>query len=196
MRSVLRKPGDYKTVPWKNGRGTTRELAVHFGEDEERYLWRISIAGVTEDGPFSEFQDYERTLMMIEGQGIKLSHSDGTEIKLNKAYDKAEFSGDLITVAELADGSIKDFNVIVLRGRCQADVQLISEDRSYTIRGDEICFYAVIDSEFSFDNRSYSISEDHLMIFSGMSGLPVVNVKKGEMISASVRYISSDRSSQ
>ncbi len=42
---------DYRTMPWKNGLGQTTEL--HRVDDATgQMLWRVSIAGVAQDGPF------------------------------------------------------------------------------------------------------------------------------------------------
>lgn len=188
MEFKLQKPADYKTVPWKNGRGLTKELAVHFGDDKERYVWRISIAGVTEDGPFSDFRGYERTLIMLEGNGIELSHSDGTESKLIDINGIARFSGDLITNGKLTDGQIKDFNVITLREKCTADTRIIKEGVLYRTEGDGICVYAVTGSEFVFDGRTFSVPEDHLMTCYGKISTDI-KVKQGRMIAVTFRYL-------
>ena len=47
---------DVKASPWKNGGGVTREIAkgAAAGPDDD-WGWRISIAEVERDGPFSTF---------------------------------------------------------------------------------------------------------------------------------------------
>lgn len=189
MEFKLITPADYKTVPWKNGRGLTKELAVHFGDDKERYLWRISIAGVTEDGHFSDFLNYDRTLMMLEGNGINLKYSDGTENMLERPYDIAKFSGDLITEGKLTDGHIKDFNVIALREKCLTDTVIISKDDQFQMDGDEICFYSkLVTSEFVIGERTFSVPEDHLLIIILDRNSKLI-MKSGKLIAVTIRYI-------
>jgi hypothetical protein len=50
---------DYHLVPWKNGGGVTREVAACYpqGGDGQDFLWRVSIATVAGNGPFSHFGD-------------------------------------------------------------------------------------------------------------------------------------------
>ncbi|HAJ22213.1 MAG TPA: HutD-family protein, partial [Rhodospirillaceae bacterium] len=64
------KAQDYKETPWKNGGGITREIALK--EDEDGFLWRLSIADVRTDGPFSSFPDRHRILTVIAGVGMRL----------------------------------------------------------------------------------------------------------------------------
>ncbi|XES00502.1 HutD family protein [Streptomyces sp. S1D4-11] len=57
-------------VPWKNGGGVTREIvAWPEGADMGDFEWRVSLADVGGDGPFSAFADVDRILTMVEGGG-------------------------------------------------------------------------------------------------------------------------------
>ena len=46
---------DYRVTPWKNGAGVTREIAAAAASvgSETPPDWRISMATITEDAPFS-----------------------------------------------------------------------------------------------------------------------------------------------
>jgi environmental stress-induced protein Ves len=48
-------PEGFKEIPWKNGQGITCELRVCHGDLGEGFLWRLSRARVTRNGPFSDF---------------------------------------------------------------------------------------------------------------------------------------------
>ena len=52
----------------------TTEIAV-FPADAglEDFAWRLSMATVASDGPFSSFAGVDRTLAVLEGEGIVLS---------------------------------------------------------------------------------------------------------------------------
>ena len=59
--------------PWKNGGGTTVEIAVFpAGAGFDGFDWRLSMADVVADGPFSAFPDIDRTLVLIDGPGLVL----------------------------------------------------------------------------------------------------------------------------
>ena len=51
---------DLTRIPWKNGGGTTAEVAAFpEGSNFETFGWRISMADVTSDGPFSSFPEID-----------------------------------------------------------------------------------------------------------------------------------------
>ena len=63
----------HRRMPWKNGRGETVEIAVYpQGAGLGDFGWRLSMAGVTEDGDFSVFQGIDRSLAILSGDGIVL----------------------------------------------------------------------------------------------------------------------------
>ena len=68
MRIRIVRQRDLNRVPWKNGGGTTCEIAASpAGAGMEAFDWRLSMADVAADGPFSNFSDIDRTLVLIEG---------------------------------------------------------------------------------------------------------------------------------
>jgi len=116
-----------RAVPWKNGGGTTRELAL-WPEDArfERgdYEWRLSAARVEVSGAFSAFAGFERILTVTEGAGLILVHDDAAPRARLRRLEPYRFSGDWPTRAELPAGPISDFNVILRRG-VRAEVQAL-----------------------------------------------------------------------
>ena len=74
-------PAGYRRQPWANGRGVTVELARADGPDG--LIWRLSMATVAEDGPFSLFPGIERNLTVISGPGF---HLRGDGIALDARY--------------------------------------------------------------------------------------------------------------
>ncbi len=74
MREIVRQtPADSRRVPWRNGRGVTEEIAIWPGGasfENGDFDGRISKAGVTEPGPFSEFLGFDRVLVVTSGAGL------------------------------------------------------------------------------------------------------------------------------
>src|SRR4029077_2512621 len=69
----LLTPNDYRSMPWKNGAGRTTEIAVHPpGAALDAFAWRVSIADVEQDGPFSRFPGIDRTIVLLGGSGMRL----------------------------------------------------------------------------------------------------------------------------
>ena len=76
---------DYREMPWKNGKGATREIATHpEGASLESFLWRVSMAQVNAPGPFSVFQDCDRILCVVRGGPLHLSIADAEPVRLAK----------------------------------------------------------------------------------------------------------------
>jgi environmental stress-induced protein Ves len=120
-RSKLFKPADFRKIPWKNGLGVTTELVVEVIDDDV-FAWRLSMARVAEDGPFSDFTGYQRTLVLLDGEGITLAHAGQDKQALNNPLDLAQFDGKGPTTATLHHGPIEDFNIMTRSGICTARV--------------------------------------------------------------------------
>lgn len=101
--------------PWKNGGGVTREMAIAPPEAGlETFDWRISFAEVASEGPFSAFPDVDRTLTVVDGEGIVLSF--GEEERMLRRFEPFAFPGDVACAARLIAGPIVDLNVMTRRG--------------------------------------------------------------------------------
>jgi uncharacterized protein len=109
---VIRQ-SDYKVMPWRNGGGTTTEIYASPGGDSG-FDWRFSIATVAADGPFSLFKGFERHIMMLEGNGMKLDMAGIQSFKL-QPLEPFSFSGDIQVHGSLVDGAVRDFNLMVRR---------------------------------------------------------------------------------
>ena len=113
MRPIRRR--DLPAQPWRNGGGVTREIAVHpQGAGLDGFVWRISLAEVAADGPFSPFPGIDRTLTVIEGPGLSLDFGGGT-VALPPGQP-LPFPGEAPVAARLAQGPITDLNVMTRRG--------------------------------------------------------------------------------
>ncbi|CDZ42175.1 HutD family protein [Neorhizobium galegae] len=112
------RASDYKRMPWKNGGGETVEIAVHpAGTSIEDFDWRISMASVASDGPFSSFPDVDRTLAILSGDGIDLTVDGDTSVTLTRSSEPYPFAADRPVFATLVNGVTTDLNVMTRRGR-------------------------------------------------------------------------------
>jgi environmental stress-induced protein Ves len=104
--------------PWKNGGGSTTEIAV-FPPDAgfEDFDWRVSLATIAADGPFSMFPGVERTLALVEGHGMTLE-IDGEPNLVSRAEPVAAFDGESQVAAKLNRGPSTDFNAMTRMERC------------------------------------------------------------------------------
>lgn len=171
--------------------GQTTEIARRQADDSDNFIWRLSIADVSQDGPFSAFPGYDRTLFLLRGSGITLSHSSGDFNVLDKSLQFAEFRGDQTTMATLHDGPIQDFNVMALRSHCSAQVMACTDGglRRLHSNAGEWLVYAVSGSpRIAFDGSTAAqIPESHLARFKSESGR-VGELSGGQFVAVSIHY--------
>jgi len=121
---------DLRTLPaqpWKNGAGLTREIAVDpRGADMSAFDWRISVAEVDRDAPFSAFPAIDRCIVLLEGAGMHLAGRDGV-LALERPFEPLCFAGELALAGRLIDGPCRDFNVMTRRGAWRSDVVCIRD---------------------------------------------------------------------
>ena len=91
---------------WANGGGTTRELAR--ADDGS---WRISLADIDRDGPFSAFPGQDRLLTVVEGPVLGLEVDGETHVV--EPQRPFVFSGDARVVASVPEGAVRALNVVV-----------------------------------------------------------------------------------
>jgi uncharacterized protein len=115
---VLRETG-YAAVPWKNGGGLTREI-LRIPADTTAFDWRLSLAMIDREGPFSTFDGYERTLVLVRGAGVELDFGLHGGAALSAPGQAASFDGGWQTTCTLLDGSSMDLNLIVSKERVTA----------------------------------------------------------------------------
>jgi environmental stress-induced protein Ves len=121
------RAADCLVMPWKNGGGTTTEIAVApEGASLDDFDWRISMAHVGQDGPFSSFPGIDRTLSVLTGAGITLDFGDGEQIRLDRASAPYPFAADRAVDGVLIDGPIDDLNVMSRRGRWRHRVERLA----------------------------------------------------------------------
>ncbi len=117
-------PAAYRRVRWKNDGGWTSEIARC--DDPQgaagAFLWRVSIAEIERDGPFSVFPGIQRELLLLEGEGIELRCGDAAPRRLTRRFERLRFSGETPVDCRLLDGPTRDFNVMVQAGRIEAQV--------------------------------------------------------------------------
>lgn len=154
---------EYLRMPWKNGLGETLEIAVKREDDE--ILYRISQAAVVEDGVFSDFSGLHRTLVLLKGQGMLLTHQSADkqyQHDLKQPLSIADFAGGDVTHAKLADGPIEDLNIMVREGRAVSNVAAVFASASFSVESHPnklfIGFYANSDCELSIKSEAESVS--------------------------------------
>ncbi len=109
---IVVRESAYRTVPWKNGGGVTREI---FREPAEPapFDWRLSLATIDSSGPFSVFEGYHRTLVLVHGAGVELDFGQQGRSRLTTPGQRVSFDGNWQTRCQLLDGPSTDLNLIL-----------------------------------------------------------------------------------
>jgi environmental stress-induced protein Ves len=147
--SVLIPFAGLAPAPWKNGGGSTIEIAIgppDAGFDD--FDWRVSLATIAEDGAFSQFDGVDRTLALVDGPGMLL-HIDGEPTLVSEAEPVVAFDGSSEVSAKLNRGPSTDFNVMSRSERCyhQFGRRRLSGDSTFVARAEiTVLFLAEGDS--------------------------------------------------
>jgi len=114
----IARRADHKRMAWKNGQGLTEEIAASPpGSDVDSFDWRLSIAHVGADGPFSVFAGVDRTIAVLDGAGMTLDLPEGERAELVAGGALFSFSGDREISSRNLGGPTVDLNVMTRRGR-------------------------------------------------------------------------------
>lgn len=121
--------------PWKNGGGVTRTLSVDAAQQPPR--WRVSVADIDRDGPYSRFPGYDRVSVVLTGGGVELvaegadvaDVADAERITLAPGVATA-FAGDAGFQSRLLNGPVRVLNLFVLRGAAVASVLCVGGGQS------------------------------------------------------------------
>lgn len=108
---------EYRRLRWRNGLGWTREIHAASRAAGEGWDWRLSIAEIEADGPYSIFPGVQREQVLLVGEGLMLDFEDGSERLLAPPHGRQRFSGDAAVQVRLQAGRVEVFNLMWQAGR-------------------------------------------------------------------------------
>jgi environmental stress-induced protein Ves len=112
-REHLLRWADYAVVPWKNGGGVTREIARRPASSP--FEWRLSMADMPTEAPFSPFAGVTRHLALVEGNGLVLTiDGEATTLAFGEV---ATFDGAAEVIGAPVGGPAVDLNLMEIAGR-------------------------------------------------------------------------------
>jgi environmental stress-induced protein Ves len=139
MTTRLIPYANLEAAPWKNGGGSTTEIAVApHGAGFDSFDWRVSLARIAQDGPFSAFHGIDRTLALVEGDGVLLDFDGERRVLLSPEDPCIAFDGGHAIHACLSGGPSIDFNVMTRQGVCshQFGMRTLDGPSDFAPRGD------------------------------------------------------------
>src|SRR3546814_2561804 len=103
---------EYRRELWRNVLGWTREIHAHRPDPGSDWAWRLSIAEIERDAPFSAFPGVDRELVLLHGNGLRLRFDDGESHLLEPPHGRLRFAGERPLTGELVDGPTHDFDLM------------------------------------------------------------------------------------
>lgn len=123
MTITLLRASDRGVTPWRNGGGTTREIAISpHGALLTAFDWRISMAVISGISPFSVFPGVDRILTVIGGT-LDLAIDGRAAITLSAGAPPCRFAGEDICVGTALTQTVTDLNVMTRRAAFCAAVR-------------------------------------------------------------------------
>lgn len=126
MSPRLIRASEGRPQPWKNGLGRTTELAVQTSAARDEFIWRVSIADVDSDAPFSCFPGIDRHIALLEGAGFVMRLDSGRQHALTTPFEPFAFPGEAEVQVRLQGGATRDFNLMVRRNAGRGELTVWS----------------------------------------------------------------------
>lgn len=117
--------------PWRNGGGRTRTIATQaWDAGEPPWDWRISVATIEHNAPFSAFPGVDRASVLLGPGQIELTALGEPAVQMHRPGDVAAYRGDALWQAEIRrDGPpLSLLNVMTRRGGAVARLQAVRDD--------------------------------------------------------------------
>jgi len=166
MSLKLLTAGDFKRVPWANGRGTTLEL-IRQEDAGGALLFRLSVADIVEPGPFSPLPGIDRVITLIDGAGFDLDFGGMRPAEALRPFAPLAFSGDWSTTASAVHGPSRDFNVMTARGKVTAEVEAVTSAKTIAACPLAYVYVARGQIEASASETSVTATSGELIICEG-----------------------------
>jgi len=154
--------------PWKNGGGEMADVVVSpAGAGLEEFKWRIAIAKIEKDGPFSNFPGIDRTFMVVGGKGVTLMVEGMEPARLTHKSMPFLFPGDKPTSAKLIDGPAHALNVMARRDTTRTRVGLADSPAQFVVGGEALAVlvWARGRADVKMDDEIASVGQHDAIVF-------------------------------
>lgn len=151
-----------QTTRWANGNGETRELRAW--PDVNAHQWRLSIATISSDQPFSHFAEVDRALMVLSPAGVSLRIEDETAVL--KQYDAVSFAGEKWVVPVGVVAPSMDLNFFAPRTKHMLSLKTLAIRRATTIQATAV---VALEGALRFRDAGLSFGD---CVFNAESGEP------------------------
>lgn len=154
---TLLDPAGYLRTPWKNGGGTTVDIA--FSGD----VWRFGRTPIVQPGPFSDYTSYDRVQVLVSGGGLVLE-TPQAEIDVRQPFRPVRFAGEIPIVSRLEAGPVEVVNLIGARAQVKVDIAILDEDRTLILQpGTHIAYSPHGDATVAVQGNERKLASDYAL---------------------------------
>ena len=132
--TIVVRAEDIEPTPWKNGGGLARDLLC--SPSAAGWQWRISLADVNADGPFSSYPGVQRWFAVVDGVGVELDFG-GRKVSVQANDAPLSFDGAAAPGCRLIAGPTRDLNLMLrgVRGTLQRVEPAVAWTADWPLRG-------------------------------------------------------------
>lgn len=120
--------------PWRNGRGATREIVCWPEGSGDAFDWRLSLATLEGDAPFSSFVGVERWFAIVSGGPVELRMSSSAHgpqpprcLRLGTADPACRFDGASAVQALVPPSGAQALNLMLRRPRARGAMRRLAD---------------------------------------------------------------------
>jgi uncharacterized protein len=124
------RSADHRRMRWLNGGG--------WWPNQDDWEWRLSVADIEQDGPFSALPGVDRTIALLQGTGFGLSATGHPRKDIVRQYEPFDFRGDEPTSCTLIDGPVQDLNLMVRRTAAPRRLRFVEVVDAIELRSFEV----------------------------------------------------------
>lgn len=171
MTIELISPNQWQCQRWQNGGGITHQIARQ--DDERGMRWRLSIAEVDTDGPFSQLENIERIILLLDGAGFCLSGAGDMPQVLDQPLQAFHFAADSAIDCKLINGPVRDFNIMSRRGELSASLtvlSLVGKPETLKLSAHTFIYVVTGESQLSVNDRNYLLKAQQTLCLNQESG--------------------------
>ncbi len=156
MEMILKKE-HFRQMPWKNGQGVTQEIDIFPGGSDfakSDFHWRLSSAEIKADNIFSSFPGYDRHLIVLSGDGLRLNQNLLLPLQVHS------FRGEDAVQCSLLGGSVVDLGIIYRRDLYTCEMKIVTLAHSEKIFfGDGIHYLKSLTEPIRVNSESLNTDE-------------------------------------
>jgi environmental stress-induced protein Ves len=161
MHPRLIRIDDAEPQPWRNGGGVRRDLLE--GPGGADWLWRVSIADIAADGPFSSYPDCRRWFALVKGVGVELRFGTRVE-RVMRGSPPLSFDGASAPDCRLVDGPAGALNLL-LQGDAHGSMGIATDAAPWHPESAQCGLFTAVNGRCRYDDHDVELPGQALLWF-------------------------------